>query len=491
MKKFKIIVVILICCGSCTTTTFAETQTNNEPNEPAYLKLIPPDKLKEDLDFLFKTIEEVHPDMYAYTSKEEFEPMRDELYRQIKHPMTRLEFYKFTAPIVASLKNAHTFLAPFFREYKKYLESGGKVFPLELRLDDLKVVLAKNYSPTSLPLGGEIITINERAASEIFKSFSHWFAAESKNTNPQLIANATVLRALLLLEFGSVESWHLKIKANNTEVSSYTVKSVSAAEFKGQGGTTAFELKNSYQYFHEYNAVLLRINSFGGDVGKLKKFLNESFQKIHKEKVSNIIIDVRENTGGSDTHVHPLVEYLTGKPYRLYEKTEIKISPQSRERIEHIRRQLPDKFTNKKDGDIVTLELPFRALSAKPFRFTGQIFVLSGPRSFSASTIFASTIKCSGIGTLVGVETPDPTTLYADIVYSELPNSELRIAVASKCMIAACGKPDGRGVIPDYEVKQKLEDTAKGIDTVLQFTLDLIKQGSKSKISTKLKGSEK
>jgi C-terminal processing protease CtpA/Prc len=335
-------------------------------------------------------------------------------------------------------------------------------------------------------LGGEIITINERAAPEIFESFSHWFAAEGKSTNPQLIANATVLRSLLLLEFGPVELWHLKIKANNTEVSSYTVKSVSAAEFEEQGGTTAFELKNSYQYFHEYNTVLLRINSFGGDVGKLKKFLNESFQKIHKEKASNIIIDVRENTGGSDTHMYPLVEYLTRKPYRLYEKTEIKISPQSHDRIEHLRRQLPDKFTNKKDGDIITLELPLRTLSAKPFRFTGQIFVLIGPRSFSASTVFASTIKCFCIGTLLGEETPDPTTLYADIIYSELPNSELHIAVASKCMIAACGKSDGRGVIPDYEVKQKPEDTAKGIDTVLEFTLNLIKNGKEDLIKERL-----
>ena len=39
-------------------------------------------------------------------------------------------------------------------------------------------------------------------------------------------------------------------------------------------------------------------------------------------------------------------------------------------------------------------------------------------------------------------------------------------------------KNDGRGVIPDYEVKQKPEDTAKGVDTVLQFTLNLIKESN-------------
>ena len=62
-----------------------------------------------------------------------------------------------------------------------------------------------------------------------------------------------------------------------------------------------------------------------------------------------------------------------------------------------------------------------------------------------------------------------------------LPNSQVEAGVASKLLICACGKPDGRGVIPDYEVKQKPEDTAKGIDTVLQFTLNLIESGEVEK----------
>jgi len=171
VQRSKTLMTVLLWCGLCTAITLAKQRPpNREPNRPDYDKVIEPDKLKEDLDFLFKTIEEVHPNMYAYISKEEFKPMRDELYRRIKHPMTRLEFYKLTAPIVASLKNAHTFLAPFFREYKQYLGSGGKVFPLELHLDDSKVILAKNHSATSLPLGYEIITINKRAAPEIFET---------------------------------------------------------------------------------------------------------------------------------------------------------------------------------------------------------------------------------------------------------------------------------------------------------------------------------
>ncbi|MFX0195885.1 MAG: hypothetical protein ACFFCW_07170, partial [Candidatus Hodarchaeota archaeon] len=62
-----------------------------------------------------------------------------------------------------------------------------------------------------------------------------------------------------------------------------------------------------------------------------------------------------------------------------------------------------------------------------------------------------------------------------------LPNSQVEAGVASKLLICAGGKRDGRGVIPDYEVKQKPEDTAKGVDIVLQFTLNLIKNSEAKK----------
>ena len=62
-----------------------------------------------------------------------------------------------------------------------------------------------------------------------------------------------------------------------------------------------------------------------------------------------------------------------------------------------------------------------------------------------------------------------------------LPNTELSFSVAAKRFVDAGGKEDGRGIIPDYEVKQKPEDTAKSIDTALEFTLNLIKTGEAKK----------
>lgn len=473
----------MVSCGLYAEISFANShQSQTELNQPAYLKPVSPDKLKEDLDFLFKTIEQVHPNMYAYTSEEEFSRLRDQLYSQIDRPMNRLEFYKLVAQVVASLKNGHTYIQPFTEELKQFLENGGRVFPLGLRLDRSKVILAKNYTSTQLPLSKTVLTINGQPTAEIFAKFARLFPAENKNTNPRVAERPEVFGWLLQLEFGPIESWTVEIKETNSLVNSYTVKPVPLKKIiAAKAGPNNEKEKNYYQYLSEYDTPLLEINSFGTNLGKFKKFLRESFQKIRKQKVLNLIIDIRENSGGSDMNANALLEFLAQKPYKQFEQARIKISQQAQKGIAPIRQQSPQLFENKKVGDIITLDLPLKTPADNPLRFKGRTFVLIGPKSFSTSTSFAAAIKQFDIGKLIGEETGDPTIVYGNCIDALLPNSALTVSIAGRAFVLAGGTDNGRGVLPDYEVKQKSEDTAKGVDTVLQFALNLIKTSKAKK----------
>ena len=105
-----VIPMLLLLCSCAAGNSVASRIPDQKSTQSEYTKLISPNKLKEDVDFLFRTIEEVHPNMYAYTSKEELNPLREGLYENVKFPMNRLQFYKLVAPVVASLKNGHTFI---------------------------------------------------------------------------------------------------------------------------------------------------------------------------------------------------------------------------------------------------------------------------------------------------------------------------------------------------------------------------------------------
>jgi len=312
------------------------------------------------------------------------------------------------------------------------------------------------------------------------------FASEGRNAknriiNPRGIERPEILRFLMWFEYGPLESWDVTIKTADGKLSKHTVKSIATAELKGNG-VTIFKKENSYRHIPEYKTGLLEINSFVGDVGEFNKFLAKSFKEIKDKQISNLVIDIRKNIGGNSALGDVLLNYLTDKPFRQFERFEHKISKQRcGEDLERIRNFFGDKNIN--IGSIMTMNVPFNEPSDNPLRFTGRTCVLISQSTFSSGVSFALAVKCFKIAILIGEETLDTTTSYGDILSFNLPNTGLHLNVPYKYFVKACGKPDGRGVLPEYEVKQTPEDTAKGIDTVMQFTLDLIKKSNSKIIS--------
>lgn len=77
---------------------------------------------------------------------------------------------------------------------------------------------------------------------------------------------------------------------------------------------TKFEVKGDFAY--------LRIPTFSGNSFKeLSKLYKESAAEIHKTPY--LIIDVRNNGGGSDTNVRPLIDFFYSKPMVFKEKLEV------------------------------------------------------------------------------------------------------------------------------------------------------------------------
>ena len=487
---FTIFTSIAISCSLHIATTFAEPQTPNQEHKlPSYLKPFTPDKLKEDLDFLFKTIEEVHPNMHAYTSKEEFDPLQKQLYKSVNHPMNRIEFYKLTAPVVASLKNGHTFIEVPLMDFQEYAKKGGKYFTLGLYCDEESVILSDYYGPLDLSTGVEVLTIDNQNAKEFLIKIAKYRAAEGKTHNLAMPQRKGWLPMFLWLEKGSVESLMLKVKTNDGEVKTYDLKAVSYEELRNYQKKIVKKVESktkstskpenqwySYRYIQEYDTGLIEFNMFY-DMEQFKKFLKETFTKIRDQNISSLIIDIRKNPGGSSSLGDELLKYLTDKPFRQHEKIQIKISRQLFKNQSGLKKLFPEAAI----GSTVINEGEFKKPQDNPLRFKGRVFTLIGPKSASSSVSFASAVKHFQIGTLIGQETVDTPVSYGDCIYEVLPSSGLRFSTACKYFVDASGKPDGRGVLPDYEVKQKPEDTAKGVDTVLQFTLNLVKSSKAKK----------
>lgn len=123
-----------------------------------------------DIDLFVRTIEEVGVDPYINLSKDEFYREIQTLINRINRPLTRREVLSLFAPVVNDLKLSHThLLIPLkrFEEKMRYDKNNGKYLPLELRIDDNRLLLDENYSQTKFPVGEEILAINDLPAKDI------------------------------------------------------------------------------------------------------------------------------------------------------------------------------------------------------------------------------------------------------------------------------------------------------------------------------------
>ncbi len=477
----KVVIPMLLCLCAAGTSTGSKTPSQ-QSSSPTYTEIVPREKLKKDLDFLFETIAEVHPNMYAYTCKEEFDLLREKLYETVNRPMNRLLFYKLVAPVVTSLKNGHTFIKPPIVFFQDYALKGGKFFPLEMQIEETRVILSQYSSPYEMPLGAEVLVIDDQAASEFLRKAARYSPSEGRAYNLAMLQRKSILPFYLWLEKGSEDSMSLVLKKSDGQGNKYNVKALTHEEIVSYQKSRADKVEKetesksnsqnpwySYRYLQQPGTGIIEFNLFH-DMQRFKEFLRQTFTEIHDNNVSNLIIDIRKNPGGSSSLGDELLKYLTDKPFRQFENVQVKMSRQLRKAQPNLRKSYPLA----KIGSTVTMEGDFKQAKDRPLQFKGHVFLLIGPKTASSSVSFASAVKHFGIGILIGQETIDTPVNYGDIIYEKLPHSGLTFAVACKRFVCAGGKADGQGLRPHYEVRQKLEDTAKSVDTILEFTLNHI-----------------
>jgi C-terminal processing protease CtpA/Prc len=430
-------------------------------------KVLQPKQMEEDLDFLFKTIEEVHPNMYAYTPKDEFVPYRDDLYRQINQPISVVEFYKKTAPVVTLIKDGHTCA----RINNIILPWNDRFFPLLCRWQNQQLIIHRNTGNSDVPIGGVIVSVNGETTSKVMERISRYCPDETKHGNIRRAARD--LGRLLRLEYGPTDEFTIAVRKEDGNIKEYVIGAVSFSKLREQITKSSRGKKYDYRLLDGCDAGILAINTFGGNMSKYKDFLKASFQKIKDQRINHLIIDIRNNSGGNSMQGEILLKYLTDKPFQQFERSDEKVSMQAGN-LQRIIKVKSDEDIH--IGSVVTWQDKLKKPGRNSLRFYGNKYILVGPGTFSSANCFTSAIECFKIGTIIGEETGGKTACFGHVYNFKLPNSKLSVGVSKKYFVEACGKPDGKGVMPDYEVLQKPQDTAKGVDTVLQFTLNLVKQ---------------
>jgi hypothetical protein len=496
MKPYLLLLLLLIFHNTYAQKISCKT---NEIRPSEITEKIPVNQLHEDIDEFIKILEEVHVNPYMKISKEKFYQTADSLKKSIQYPLNRQQFYQVFTPLVDLLNDSHAgvkFPSGIWKHYQ--YEADGLFFPMGIATTmDKRIFIERDFSKNNIPDNTEILSINSIKSEDIINTFLKYEHSPIENSSIKRLERKFVDFIWWILDFRGP----------------YTVKTdVGIFEVEGQTWSQYYEnLKIFSQSTSEATekislqeidteTCVLKITSYSGSLSEFKIQIEGQFNMIQEKGYKNLIVDVRDNGGGSDLNGRTVIDFITDKPYsealastfmmkrsKRYEKYFKCRSPWVIRWMVNLRtvswftdedrKKLFKALLKTPYGENLIAELPLQEPTENQYRFNGNVYVLSNHNSYSATTAFLGAVKDYELGTIIGTETGDCPTGFGNNLYFELKNSRLRCHSSTTFIIRPNGDKDmTHGVKPDYYIEQTIEDTENNIDTILKYTLDLIEK---------------
>jgi hypothetical protein len=457
-----------------------------------WLKQYSPKDLMEDYTKFYTIMEKVHTGLFNYLSEREWQALKDSSLQLIKYPMTHSEFYQLIALHVGKVRNIHT----RYGVTDWWIKQKQNIFPFKVKYFDDRMYISESLlKDQAFPKGCEILEINGKTPGEIKTMIWPYIPADG------------FIQTSKLADLSDYFSWYFSMFVE--EADSYKIK---LRTLTGEEETiTTQGLRDSFRHLifqQEWNekksSLELKINGTNHtayfrieDSRVFKDSLQTYFQRIVSQGIQYLIIDLRGRGGIREgEQVADLYSYLVDKPFRAYEKLEVKSNDYTlfdkdftykpyANSLREIKEQFFDKLIHSDDGCYLWQEESMKKLSQPAsLHFTGAVYILTDGRNYSASTSFTSLASQLDNVFVVGEETGGEYRSYVSgaMFGLVLPNSKVGIKIATwKSILDIEEKPSnrGRGVIPDYPVPFSLRDFINGTDVVKEFAYKLISTNSK------------
>lgn len=525
IQKYFSLILIALLLTNCTSVE----KYNYKLNQP-----ISVEKLQKDIDYTQHKLEKLYPNLYGYISKEKLDFKFDSIRKVVNKPMTSSAFYFVISPVIASVRQGHMTMTPLSKKFpkkeaKRIKKMGdGPISQFTFEWENNKLFVIKNKSKRkNISLGSEVVSINGIAPQTLFNKYRKSVTSDGYNETyirkgfnkrfSLYMTNEIGINDSLTYVFKHKDSTFTTVVSRNKplkkEVSKDKLVQKDSAKVvaKKPVDKAKLKLERNYKKIYGYNALtneyakslkfiesdttvaILKVKNFSE--GIYTKSYKAIFDSIKKHNIKNLIIDVRDNPGGRVADAVHLYSYLIDKdfvilqPANVTSKTSLFKWGLFRElpKIAYPFAAIVYPFymgfsyfrTTKNDVGIYQYKLVgSRKSKFASNNYNGKIYVLINGGSFSASCILASSLKSNPNVTFVGEETGGAFngTVAGIMPVVDLPNSKipLRLGLMDIKTINQT-EIDGRGIFPDKEIIQTVQDKINNKDPELDWILDDIK----------------
>ena len=333
-----------------------------------------------DFDTLCNKLERVHPDLYMYQTKEEYNRLKHQTKASFTDSLSISDFYLRIAPFMASIRDGHTMMIPpFTKELISHAKSSnGNTMPLRIKATGNEFIVDYPIiSKTQICSGDTILCINGNKSKDILNKLYVLFASEKGNSIKETSINA-YLSPLLWYMYRWNKSYPFTIKRGNRtweEQLNGVSQSEALKVIKAKQGKV-YSANFNYQLSPEGRKATITIPNFYQET-ELKQFCDSVFADIKDKKIQELIIDVRNNSGGSSQTVKRMISYFPHSDYTLYSKAQIKVSAFSKAYNKKRHKDIYDEICNLPDGSLYEMkESEIKGNKAKTLEYSGKVTIL-------------------------------------------------------------------------------------------------------------------
>jgi len=429
-------------------------------------------QLKNDLDFLFNKLEYIHPNLYAYTSKDETGKEISLVKAEFKDSLNSIDFWLMVCPIVNNLHHGHTSITPQNTEMNKYVitlqKTGFRYIPFSIIILDSSIYIRDIYTNSKeIQSGDKVVSINKIKTSDILSKLVGYESGERKEYRLHYVEKRFIWNYPLFYPGSRYEVRYLDKGSEKTVMLNGILEKDTEDNFLKVFPEAGSNYRNYKFRIIDKNIASIEYNACV-DFDNFKLFLDSSFAKIKQNKITDLIIDIRKNGGGDASLNSLLATYLTDKPFYEYSKHIEKLTSDIRSANEY--------YSQFKKDTIIERNVYVENKIINPLLFKGNIYVLTGIETFSSGTQLAMLIKDYKLGKIIGQETGGIPTCYGDHFDFVLPNTKTNCRVSYKWSLRPGGVDDNRGVIPDIILIPSLADKLPDNDKEMDYVLNLINE---------------
>jgi C-terminal processing protease CtpA/Prc len=401
MKRLYLLIVFISACSFCN----GQDSLKNDA-----VKYYPVSQLKADFLIFRSILENAHPSVYRYILPGAMDKYFDAGMAKIDHPLTTIEFWQILENVLAKMGSGHTNVIPDTVFANKYKAASHSILPFNIYIHDNRVFVRSNIrkADTTFKAGDEILVINNEPVSAILEQFRGLVTGDGYSNSFKDYRLESSFTELYNLLHGDKYQFMIFFKQGDA-VKKALVKAVQARKkdtVKTKKQYIALGPTVSYPAELPATAVL-KISNF---TYRYYSFTHDSlFSDINKKGIKNLVIDLRNNTGGATNVCRDLMAYFMKQKYSFHMGQEAVMNV---DRFVYIARQI-----SKEPGDLVMKQLQeehhyFLDKNVSNGRyvpeknpFKGNLYLLVNRGTYSAASLLAVAIKKQLDCTIIGEET--------------------------------------------------------------------------------------